>query len=72
MNNTQKVISDTYRSLKGRCEAAGTNLNAVCKAAGIPRQTVESWKIKEPKTFILLNRLLDAIETERAKQHVEA
>lgn len=69
MEDTQKIISDTYKSLQERCKAAGTNLNAICTRADVPRQTVESWKYAEPKTVQLLNRLLDAIDEERAAQH---
>lgn len=43
--------------LKAKAAAAGTNITEICRRSGVPRQTVERWKNKEPKTLILLRSL---------------
>jgi precorrin-6x reductase len=54
-------MTNIVTTLKAKAVAAGTNLTAICRAANIPRQTVERWKT-EPKTIKLLRKLEDAIE----------
>lgn len=55
-------------TLKAKCAAIGTNITQICKDAGVPRQTVERWKVEEPKTIVLLRKIEEAIE-ERARKH---
>lgn len=47
--------------LKRMAKKAGTNLTEVCRRAEIPRQTIERWKNKEPKTIKLLKKLEETI-----------
>lgn len=51
-----------FQILKARCAQKGTNLSAICRAAGVHRQTVERWKDKTPKTLTTLEKLENAIE----------
>jgi precorrin-6x reductase len=60
-------MTNIVTTLKAQAAAAGTNLTAICKKAGVPRQTVERWKNKEPKTFQLLRKLEAAIKEAKAK-----
>lgn len=61
-------MSKLVNSLKARCAAAGTNITAVCEAAGVSRSVIERWKIKPPKSI----QILDALETELAKREQSA
>lgn len=54
-------MTNIVTTLKAKAAAAGTNLTAICRDAGIPRQTVERWK-SEPKTIKLLRKLEAEIE----------
>lgn len=60
-------MTNIVTTLKAKAAAAGTNLTAICRAAGVPRQTVERWKNKEPKTIALLRKLEAEIEKARAE-----
>lgn len=56
-------MTNIVKTLKVKAAAAGTNLTRICKNAGVPRQTVERWKNKEPKTITILRKLEAEIET---------
>jgi precorrin-6x reductase len=61
-------MTNIVTTLKAKAAAAGTNLTAICKKAGVPRQTVERWKNEEPKTIQLLRKLESAIEQVATEQ----
>ena len=65
-------MTDTYQSLKFKCEQAGTNLTEVCRLAGVDRSTVERWKKKEPNSVVIIKSLEAAIENIKAGQHATA
>lgn len=58
-------------TLKAKCAAIGTNITQVCKEAGVPRQTIERWKVEEPKTIKLLRQIEETIEKMAAKKQAE-
>lgn len=60
--SNRNITTDLYRSLKQRCDAAGTNIQEVCKQAGVTRSTVQNWKIREPHTIETIRRLEQAID----------
>lgn len=60
--------TNIVHTLKARCAAIGTNITQMCKNAHVPRQTIERWKVKEPKTIQLLRRVEEAIEKEAKEQ----
>lgn len=62
-----KIMENTIRSLKIRCLEAGTTLAKACEHAGIPRQTVERWGRKPPKTLLILAKVEKAIEEIKEK-----
>lgn len=55
-------MSTLINSLKSRCAAAGTNITAVCKQAGVSRSTIERWKAKPPKSLQILDALEEQIQ----------
>lgn len=63
-------MTNIVDTLKAKAAAAGTNLTAICREAGVPRQTIERWK-EEPKTIRLLRKLEAAIDAAKSKQKQE-
>jgi hypothetical protein len=63
------ITENLSTSLEVECAKAGTNFTEVCKDAGINRSTVQRWKDKEPKTFIEIRKILQAIHNRRAKKN---
>lgn len=60
---SQKLPENLYDQIRMRCLHAGTNLNVVCKKAGVSRSTVDRWKKKEPNTVRIYRRVLETIES---------
>lgn len=50
-------MTNVVQTLKAQCAAIGTNLTEVCREAGVPRQTPERWKVKEPMTIKILRKI---------------
>jgi len=64
----RNIPTGLFRSLKERCEAAGTNLQEVCDRAGVARSTVQAWRNREPHTVEIIRRMetaIDAIRNEK-------
>jgi hypothetical protein len=61
------ITENLSTSLEVECAAAGTNLTEVCKDAGVHRSTVQRWKDQEPKTFLEIRKILQAIHARRQK-----
>lgn len=61
-------MSNLVNSLKARCAEAGTNITAVCEAAGVSRSTIERWKAKPPKSIQILNDLEKVIADAKLRQ----
>jgi transcriptional regulator with XRE-family HTH domain len=61
-DSSGNITTDLYRSLKQRCDAAGTNLQEVCDRAGVARSTVQAWRNREPHTIEIIRRMEAAIE----------
>lgn len=62
------VTENLATSLEVLCEKAGTNFTEVCRDAGVNRSTVQRWKDAEPKTFIEIRKILQAIHARRKKR----
>ncbi len=54
--------TNIVHSLNMKAVAAGTNLTAVCRKAGVNRMTISKWKSREPKTLTILRKLEQAIK----------
>lgn len=50
---------------------AGTNISQICEEANIPRNTVQNWQRKPPKSFVVLGKLFAAIEAKTPKLAAE-
>lgn len=59
--------SDIYKSLNTLCEEAGTTLTEVCRQAKVDRSTVERWKVKSPKTLVIIGEMIKVIEKSKPK-----
>lgn len=57
-------MENVYTELEEACKLAGTNLTKVCRAAGVPRSTIERWKVN-PRTVVIYRKIM--VEIERAK-----
>jgi hypothetical protein len=65
-------MANIVEQLKQECQAAGTNLSAVCKLKKIDRSILERWKLKEPRSLQILNSIRNGIkEIKMQKQGVQ-
>lgn len=51
-----------YNELSAAARAVGCSLSDICTEADIPRNTVQNWKDSPPRSFLILEKLLKAIE----------
>lgn len=67
--STLDITENLSVSLETACVRAGTNMTEVCRIAGVHRSTVQRWQEKEPKTFVEIRKIMQAIgEKEKQKQ----
>jgi DNA-binding transcriptional regulator YiaG len=59
---SELIMENPLVSLKIKCIRAGVRLSEACEKAGVPRQTVENWGRKMPKTFEIYLKIQQAIE----------
>lgn len=64
---TLNITENLATSLEVECAKAGTNLTEVCNDAGVNRSTVQRWKNAEPKTYIEIRKIKEAIHARRLK-----
>jgi hypothetical protein len=63
----KQIFMNTYTKLEAEALAAGTTLIAVCKKQKVSPRTIERWKVEEPKTLIILQKLKDGIASFKPK-----
>lgn len=61
------ITENLATSLELECTRAGTNFTEICKDAGVHRSTVQRWKDQEPKTFLEIRKIMQAIHARRQK-----
>lgn len=61
---------DLHKHWQKKCVDAGTNLTALCKEAGISRNTVEYWKTGKGASTSTIAKLEQALERLRRNQTV--
>jgi hypothetical protein len=55
-------MTNLFRDIRIKCAAAGTNLTAVCRVAGVHRSVPERWKKGEPRTRRVVEKIYAAID----------
>lgn len=66
--NIEAAFNEALSKLEADAKAAGTNITAVCREAGVSRTTPDRWKEKTPATIATLKKLQDVVAEKVAKQ----